>query len=376
MTLDNLNSTQERGEGIERAATEPPLTFTRALKRNPFFRDEDGQAMVEMAIIAPFLMFAMVTVMYYWGMADMQQDFYIRSANNYWAVVATGHNPSAAGRTVTASDQDMGIGTMVSALGISLPSFISGIGDINGVMTIGLPAMALLDNDFTSNPIQALEASAGVFGLFPPGTPYKRMGLLKNNDYDETNTPAYAYDNPWRNTLMGMVSFFAASRGGEQEDPVETIFPSPLNMYANFRMINGPTWHCNRSPEGTEWHKFIGVASSSVTTMAIPIWGAAVQLNMGLASPIWMATELIVSPIGAINHSAGYTAASLLGDILPASIIPSAAHNPYAFKIDTGKGFLSEDYETYKTERLLGFVATGPGNKCATLTGSVEEMWR
>lgn len=377
-TLDSLNSTQKRGESVERAATEPPLTFTRALKRNPFFRDEDGQAMVEMAIIAPFLMFAMVSVMYYWGTADMQQDYYIRSANDYWAVVANGHNPSAQGRTVAASDQNMGIGNMIAALGIPLPGsgLISGVGDINGVMSIGLAAMALLDGDFSGNPIQALTASAGVFGLLPPGTPYERMGLMKNDDYDKTDTTPYAYDNPWRNTVMGMVSFFGSSRGGTQEDPVTTIFPSPLNMYANFRMINGPTWHCNRAPEGTEWRDYIGQRSCAVTAFSIPAWGNVVQGNMALASPLWFIVEGIAALVGLAGPETAYNVTKY-ANYLPSIINPSGAHNPYAFKIDVGKGlFGTSEYETYQTERLLGFP-TGPGNLCATLgAGNAEEMWR
>jgi Flp pilus assembly pilin Flp len=373
MTTDTtrIDSLQRAESGVAAegaAGFEPPLTFSRAMRRNAFFRDEEGQAMVEMAIIGPFLMFALVTVMYFWGMCDQQQDYYIRASNDYWAVVARqDKSPSAAGRTVARSDDEFGIGRLASLLGIGGPLAFLDIQTIMGPLGLGTTGLFLEGDsgDFTSNPIQSLLALTGVTGLTGPS--YERMGF-NPNDYDVTDPEPYGYDNPWRNSLMGMCSFFAASRGGEQEDPVETIFPEQLNMYANFRMINGSTWHCSplRASSDGEWTDFIGARASPLTTMDIPVWGLVIRgLITGAGGPFF------------IGELAPYSLANPVVKFLPPILNPSGSHNPYAFKVDTGGSFwATAPYETFQTDKILGMFATGPGNVCADFSGDINDFWR
>lgn len=245
-----------------RRAAEPP-TFLEALRRLRIVRDENGQAMVEMVIVAPFLVYLMVVVMYYFEIHDAQQDHYQHIQRGYWNVLtgATG------GRTFSASDSGnfgwSGMSANVQTSGGGAPGILNGMTpSLRTIATAYHPVALLLGDDYgrsfnTQNFLPYIVALAGTnstpisialqggtapgqnFSFFGP--PYEKAGLPYNN-YDTTMPQPFMLTNPFANSLLGMASFFSNRGRAGADDP--GILAQQISINGHFRLVTGD-WAAN-----------------------------------------------------------------------------------------------------------------------------------
>lgn len=264
-----MNDTTHATAPAPSTAVAPPLgaarpsaagtpTFLEALRRVRLVRDENGQAMVEMVIVAPFLVYLMVMVMYFFEIHDAQQDHYINIQRGYWNVL-TG---ASAGRTFTASDSGnfgwSGMTANIQTSGGGAPGILNSLTPSLRTIATGYhPVALLLGDDYGrsfdfGNILPYIVALAGTnstplsialqggtqpgqnFSFFGP--PYEKAGLPYNN-YDSTNPAPFMLTNPFANSLLGMASFFSNRGRAGADDP--GILAQQLSINGHFRLVTG-----------------------------------------------------------------------------------------------------------------------------------------
>jgi len=281
------------------ASNEP--TFLKALAKNAFFRDQTGQAMVEMVIVGPFLMFVLISTMYYYGFLDAQQDYLIARSEEVWTPMYRGFdgmNPQQR-PNLAASDGD-GFGFITNNMRLNM-QILTAASILTEGNTEALPLGLATANLFT--PIGGILTRFGEPTFYMPAqrpyaltdtptepftAPYLIMGLPVMN-YHTARPQNRTYTNPWRGFAMGMASTFGTMRGNSTTATNENL-PQTMDLgdRERFALVHD-TWHAGFNMKTGQRRSFRDTRMQiSMRAGGATVWnnatGTAVQALIGICA--------------------------------------------------------------------------------------------
>jgi len=267
MTTLPLHTTAGGSPPEAESAQQPP-SLTEALANNPFVADQHGQAMVEFAVVGPFLMFVMVSIWHFFAILDAQQDFFIASNNALFATTlgkaAITYDGVTYTHTNNMSDQGMGTGEYIGIPGGDIRNIVRAYPPIK-LALLGSEVKHIQNGIFAYFNIFRTMRDVGEIFTNPTmptgidsiiGTPYQAMGL-PTDSYYKSKAPAGAaqagayfreVDNPFRNVLLGLGSFFGNSRGGTRDlQNTGGLSREKQPLVARFAIVSDP-WKADYPP--------------------------------------------------------------------------------------------------------------------------------